>query len=500
VRLGSCAQLGPVLLMACNSVLGIEPGSFVGKAGAAGIPPTGGAHDADSATGGVHDGGAATGGVHDAGSAGVHEAGSAAGGDHDAGSPVGGAPVDAGSSAGRGAGTAGEAQAGAWLGGAGGAAGSGGAGNAADGGGDNEAAGGVAGSGGGECTVGQTLCVESTLQTCGKDGRWTESDCTYACVPKQDGSSGHECGGTCSPGTTWCDGAILLGSCDDSGTAHIASCAEEHGNACVEEPVGSGTHRCDGECVPGRWQCSENTAQLCSERGTWRDQTACDGQTCIESSESAGCQGECAPDQLRCDDQGAPQQCVAGLWVPADACSSSEEDFQVCREGRCELADHYVGPSEAYDDTVTVSADFLFVFPLPELQQDAILLNFNVIGGPDTAQGVSARMVLYQDDGSGRVPTGEPVAQTEGLLFQLLPQRVSVAPSAAEPRLRANTIYWVGIVTAQEATLRGQSGSSGTGLYRTWGLDFNEAFESAETGILYENTDVNLFLQVRDID
>jgi hypothetical protein len=459
----SCAPFGPALfVMACNSVLGIEPGSFLGDAGAGGVSQQS---------------------------------------SRDAGSGMDQMTRDARATAGHGgeAGSAYEPPAGtspSAPGGAGNAIGTGGGGNVA-------AGGGVFGGGAGnaaECSAGQTRCVASTLQTCGQDARWSEEACHHACVPKQDGSNGFECGGSCRPGTTWCDGVTVLGSCDDVGTQHVSSCAERSGNACIELRAGSGVHGCSGECIPGRLQCSENTVQSCTPRGTWEEQTTCVGQTCIESEGSASCEGECAPDQLQCDDQGAPQQCIAGRWVPADACSSSEEDFEVCREGHCELADHFVGPGEPYDGTVDVQEDAVVVCRLPRLEHDAILMNFNVIGAPGAAQGGGARMVLYRDDGSSRVPSGEPVAQTGGQAFALLPQVVTIGTSETEVELDANTIYWVGIVTSQETSVRGQSGSLGTGLCRTWVLDFGAPFGSAQTGILQENTDVNLFLEVRDIE
>ncbi|MBN1607379.1 MAG: phage tail tape measure protein [Polyangiaceae bacterium] len=522
MNLRSYVQLGPVLCaMACNSVLGIEPGSFLGASGAAGVshgaaPATGGMGDTGSDTGGVHEAGSGTGGTHDAGSVtggvpeagssggGVPQAGPSTGGMRDAASGSGGAGFVPGSSAGGGgeAGSVDQARAGASPiapGGQGGAADAGS-------GGDGTPFGGTFQGGGGndaECAVGQTQCIDTTLKTCGKDGRWIKTDCDYACRPKQSRSGGYECGGSCSPGTTWCDSVTLLGFCDDSGTPHITSCADEYGNACVEKPVGSGSHGCSGTCIPDRLQCSDNTVQTCTERGNWQDQTACSGQTCIESSESASCEGECEPEQLQCDDQGAPQKCMGGQWVLAGSCSSSEASFQVCRDGICELADHFVGPSEPYEDSMRSYGDFLLVCRLPQLEYNAILLNFNVIGAPDAVEGVSARMVLYRDDGSGLAPTGDPVAQTEKQLFQLLPQQVTVDPSETEPRLEAGTVYWVGIVTDQETTVRGLSAlsvSSGTGLCRTWIFDFQEPFGSAQTGILVENTDVNLFLEVRDID
>lgn len=444
MRGASYLALGSGLLaMACNSVLGIEQGHFQGESGAGGSDsqstplPKGG----DEPT----DGSRASGG-----SGGQPARTSGRGG-------TGAPPVVQGGQAG--------------LAGAGEASGvpaaSGGQGGARTGG-----AGGMGGEGG-ERIVHCSGCA---------------------------GESEHATGGSAScPSLAECEGNVLK-YCDDVGGLRVRSCTDE-GQACIEEPLGSGRYGCGGDCVPRRQRCLANTVQMCSDRGSWKDTTGCEDQTCTESSEGASCRGECAPGQLRCSDDGAPEKCNDGDWVQAGACSSSESSYEVCRGGVCVPADHVVGVHEAYADNVTAYADALLVCRLPKLEHDAILRSFNVIGGTEGTQGVAARMVLYEDDGSGYAPDGDPVAQTAGAPFQLAADtEVSVGMSEVEPTLSAGKLYWVGLATAQETSVRGVVTPERTGLCRVSDFDFGTAFGPAASGILLENTNVNLFLGVRDID
>lgn len=69
------------------------------------------------------------------------------------------------------------------------------------------------------------------------------------------------------------------------------------------------------ECTEAARRCVANRPQQCI-KGVWKDQAACNAQTCMGDGE---CTGVCAPEQKQCVGNTA-QTCINGQWTDAQVC------------------------------------------------------------------------------------------------------------------------------------------------------------------------------------
>jgi hypothetical protein len=119
-------------------------------------------------------------------------------------------------------------------------------------------------------------------------------------------------------------------------------------------------------------------------------------------------------------------------------------------------------------------------------------VNFGVAGNVGA---VAARMVLYA--GSASAPSGAYIAQSSGANFSLQAGTIIYpTPELTNVALSAGQVYWVGIVTQVDTTLRRDSAGTQTAC-RQWGQSFSAAFGNAQAGNGLASA-LNLFIQVRD--
>jgi len=139
-----------------------------------------------------------------------------------------------------------------------------------------------------------------------------------------------------------------------------------------------------------------------------------------------------------------------------------------------------------------VIKDNLYVFKLPALAYPAKLLAFGAIG---TAVGPAAKMVLYADNGAGTAPSGIPLAITSAALG-LASTAAEQSPNSANVMLAAGTIYWLGIVTNVDTTIRSQANAAAKGT-RIPQL-YADPLPNGSLGFSYNGQDWNVYVKVED--
>lgn len=236
-------------------------------------------------------------------------------------------PATGGTSQGGSSGTAGSAQ-----GGTGGAAqgGTGGQGGTSLGGtgGTGQGGTGLAGTGGlGLCTPGTSICDGNVLMTC------FDSQVGYAtvatCQPGRCDAEHGECD-VCDPTDAVCVDSVTAAHCDAAGQQMVPSPCEASTPYCVQSGLCvecTGPEHCPlsaSECLVA--VCNDNACAFepvqagvaCGVGGT------CDGN---------GLCTYCVPGQKACSGTGAPMECDAqGQWINLSTCASPTP---YCKEGVC---------------------------------------------------------------------------------------------------------------------------------------------------------------------
>ena len=204
----------------------------------------------------------------------------------------------------------------------------------------------------GSCRAGEQRCQDRTRQSCDDKGNWIDIEvCRNSCTP--GACTG---GGACSEGARSCNGTSVMvcrrgqlveaqrcdflcqaGACTGSCVPDSHQCRSRTLYTCdaagawsmpVDCPNACVNGACGGDCQPGTQRCAtENSFQLCNNRGQWSPGVECRGQAC----KNGECTGECSPGAARCEGGTSLATCSAsGDWSSAVACPN-----QICSGDRC---------------------------------------------------------------------------------------------------------------------------------------------------------------------
>ncbi len=325
-----------------------------------------------------------------------------------------------------------------------------------------------------QCTGGQhlcgTTCVANDTSACG-------ASCTLCAAPSGGTVS---CSGTgCVQACTVATDAVCSDTCVDesSNTGNCGTC----GHACTGSTPFCVNSGCV-ECTSGAQCAAGNTPQTCVNN-QWVSQTACSGTTpvcanggCVQCTSGAQCAN------------GWVQTCSGNQWVNQTMCTSS----QVCRAAACVNAVHDVGQDTALSSTFTLSADYMYLFRLPQLAHSAKVLGFGAYGTPTTS--ANAKMALYADDGTGTAPTGAPLDWI-GTFLALSSGQVQQAANTTGT-LAPSTYYWLGINVSTSTSIYSQSSSGvGTGFSQPYAT-----YPSGMAGSSYSGIDLAIYVNVQDLN
>jgi hypothetical protein len=300
-------------------------------------------------------------------------------------------------------------------------------------------------------TSGTGTCNTTTLMCTFGCNNSAYAICSNVCVDETMQGNCGACGKTCS-GTT--------GICAPSGNS----------GSCVECTSGM-------QCKPGSTTVPQNCVG-----DTWVDQNACGGTTpvcnnggCVQCTSGTQCAG------------GWVQTCSGNVWVNQTQCTSSE----VCRVNMCVNALEDIGYSSTLSGTFTAFANELYLLRLPALQHNATLQTFGVVS---TVAGNSARLVLYQDNGSGS--PGTYIAQTSSSFTVVVGAKEQTTSTQAA--LTSGTVYWLGVVMSADTALSGQTDANQTG--EKLSLSFSAAFPMpGPTGAaIAPASDLGIYISVVD--
>jgi hypothetical protein len=165
---------------------------------------------------------------------------------------------------------------------------------------------------------------------------------------------------------------------------------------------------------------------------------------------------------------------------------------QVCRVGACVNAVHDVGQDTALGSTFTLSANYTYLFRLPQLSHSATVIGFGAYGTPTTS--AHAEMAIYADDGTGTAPTGQPLDWI-GTFLALSGGQVQQAANTTGP-LSPSTYYWLSIDVDTATSIYSQSSSGvGTGFPQSYGT-----YPAAMSGGSFSGIDLAIYVNVQDLN
>lgn len=169
---------------------------------------------------------------------------------------------------------------------------------------------------GGECVPGERQCDGTQKQVCNELGAWEDdgAPCPGMCTEPEAGSA--ICTGACSPsGARQCINNRAYQECVGAEWVDQGNCDF----ACVGDD-------CGGTCVPGTSTCQGNSRVACSAVGQPLTPVPCSGQTCVVNGSTATCTGVCEPGQLTCS-EGNIYECTEGAWSLATDCTKLGEEM-----------------------------------------------------------------------------------------------------------------------------------------------------------------------------
>jgi hypothetical protein len=320
-----------------------------------------------------------------------------------------------------------------------------------------------------ECSAGALQCDRDTPQAC-TNGAWVSGEpCEFECLS-----------GACTEcvrGETRCTDD-LLSSCGSTGTW---SEPEECTYVCRNE-------RCTGVCEPGTRKClDEHDYQICGADGTY-DTSArtCENQACYRDA----CAGSCSPGELSCSNGNVFRCDNTGQRQPFQQCNPPDD---YCMDGECVDNRPYVigNESPAFTTNASVSGGQLYLFRLGTANANADVLELGILGGGNN--GVTARLALYEDDGSG-LP-GVFVARTGDITVNTVAG--TSAPVPPNAGVVSGRTYWIGAVFSGTPQMK-QRTASGAVAYRMT-MMYTDTFPTtfAPTGT-QNNVEWNLWLRVQN--
>jgi len=232
-------------------------------------------------------------------------------------------------------------------------------------------------------------------------------------------------------------------------------------------------------------QCGANNTPQSCVGNQWVNQTPCAAPTPVCLS---GACVQCTTGSQCNSNNTSVQTCVNDQWQTLTTCTSSE----ICRSASCVNAVHDVGWDSALGGSYSLSANILYVFQLPALTHPATLNSFGTYGN---ASGANAKLVLYNDNGTGTAPTGSPVAWvTNPLALVNGAKEQSANPMGTA--LSATT-YWLGIVVDSATTI---SSTSTSEVGKRYAQSYNSLYPdlTSATGIDTSGTVLGIYINVQD--
>jgi len=197
-----------------------------------------------------------------------------------------------------------------------------------------------------------TRCDGDDLSLCKSSGAWEHyTTCELGCV------EGWGCR-RCAPDSTQC-----VTSTDGTNSRHVELCdAKGEWNYKEYCPKACSEGACIGVCVPGQTKCEPRDggnydADLwtCDELGNWQLDTQCPF-VCYDfqsTTTPARCDGDCVPGTFECVDSDTSRYCSNGNWTSGDCtygCTASGKCDCNAPEGRFTAPDPSTG---RVTDTVT---------------------------------------------------------------------------------------------------------------------------------------------------
>jgi hypothetical protein len=316
-------------------------------------------------------------------------------------------------------------------------------------------------------SVGECYTKTCGNHTCGADPRGAGQPCT---------------GGVCD-GDGSCVECTQPSQCEAANDCYNPTCSSGHN--CGQQPKNPGQPCSDGVC-DGDGSCVECTQASHCPSGNECQTAAClVTHTCTLDPRGAG---TTCTDGV-CDGDSHCVECV-----DADDCGTD----QICRDFACVDAYHTVGWEDATSTTASLLADVLYLKRLPARAYDAELVAFDIVG---TAGGASAKLALYEDNGSGTGPRGGPLAQTQNPIVLIDGPR-SMAALPTSYVLQAETTYWLAVKLNGATSLRAGS-STVTGrqvVYPPYYVDPFQDFPGAANPGASHTAELALYLEVMDIE